>query len=160
MSPNGETKNEIDFLLTDKQQAITDITGLNSFNARWGYWLVRASLTINTKLEGTLPHEGRRQIRRSPQSQCNLSWTRPSINQSINQTNSSHHHESSSKDRRKRQTTKTRQAHPRNSSGEGKAMTDEKSRDTRAEHWVCRYLQCNKTADVGWHQQLPRATTA
>ena len=51
ISPNGETKNEINFILTVKPQTITDITVLNSFHTGSDHHLVHASLTINTKLE-------------------------------------------------------------------------------------------------------------
>ena len=51
ISPNGETKKEIDFILTDKPQTTNNITVLNSFNTSSDHLLVRASLTINTELE-------------------------------------------------------------------------------------------------------------
>lgn len=51
ISPNGETKNEIDYFLTDKPLIFNDVSVLNNFNTGSDHRLVRATLTINTKLE-------------------------------------------------------------------------------------------------------------
>ena len=51
ISPNGATKNEIDYILTDKPHTFTDVTVINSFNTGSDHRLVRASMTINTRLE-------------------------------------------------------------------------------------------------------------
>ena len=51
ISPNGATKNEIDFIISDKPHIFTDVSVVNSLNTGSDHRLVRASLTINTKLE-------------------------------------------------------------------------------------------------------------
>ena len=51
ISPNGHTKNEIDFILTNRPHTFTDISVINSLNTGSDHRMVRGSLTINTKLE-------------------------------------------------------------------------------------------------------------
>ncbi len=51
ISPNGSTKNEIDFILTDRPHIFTDISVINSLNTGSDHRMVRGSLNINTKLE-------------------------------------------------------------------------------------------------------------
>ena len=51
IAPNGSTKNEIDFILTDKPQTVTDVSVLNKFNTGSDHRMVRASLNINSTLE-------------------------------------------------------------------------------------------------------------
>jgi exonuclease III len=51
ISPNGDTKNEIDYIITDKPQIVTDVSVLNSFKTSSDHRMVRASLAINTKRE-------------------------------------------------------------------------------------------------------------
>ena len=51
ISPNGVTKNEIDYILTDKPQTFTDVSLINSFNTGSGHRMIRGSMTINTRLE-------------------------------------------------------------------------------------------------------------
>ena len=51
ISPNGHTKNEIDFILTSRPHTFTDVSVINSLNTGSDHRMVRGSLTINTKLE-------------------------------------------------------------------------------------------------------------
>ena len=51
ISPNGVTKNEIDYILTDKQQTFTVVSVINSFNTGSDHRMIRSSMTINTRLE-------------------------------------------------------------------------------------------------------------
>ena len=51
ISPNGVTKNEIDYILTDKPQTFTDVSVINSFNTGSDHRMIRGSMTINTRLE-------------------------------------------------------------------------------------------------------------
>lgn len=51
ISPNKTTKNEIDFILTDKPRSVTDVSVLNKFNTGSDHRLVRATFTINTRIE-------------------------------------------------------------------------------------------------------------
>ena len=51
ISPNGVTRNEIDYILTDKPQTFTDVSVINSFNTGSDHRMIRASMTINTRQE-------------------------------------------------------------------------------------------------------------
>ena len=51
IAPNITTKNEIDFIITDKPKLFTDTSVLNSFNTGSDHRLLRASVTINTKFD-------------------------------------------------------------------------------------------------------------
>ena len=51
ISPNGHTKNEIDFILTNRPHTFTDVSVINSLNTGSDHRMVRGSLTINTNLE-------------------------------------------------------------------------------------------------------------
>ena len=51
ISPNSTTKNEIDYILTNRPQTFKDVSVINSFNTGSDHRLVRASLLINTKFE-------------------------------------------------------------------------------------------------------------
>ena len=50
VSPNGETKNEIDYILSNKPSLFTNASVINQFNTENGHRLLRAKLTINVKL--------------------------------------------------------------------------------------------------------------
>ncbi|XP_041472578.1 uncharacterized protein LOC121421843 [Lytechinus variegatus] len=50
-SPNGTTRNEIDFILTNRPDIITDVSVLNRFNTGSDHRLVRAKMHVNFKLE-------------------------------------------------------------------------------------------------------------
>ena len=51
ISPNSETKNEIDYILTDKPRIFTDLSIVNKFNTGSDHRMVRGKARINTKLE-------------------------------------------------------------------------------------------------------------
>ena len=51
ISPNGVTKNEIDYIITDEPQTFTDVSVINSFNTGSDHRMIRGSMTINTRLE-------------------------------------------------------------------------------------------------------------
>ena len=51
ISPNGVTKNEIDYILTDKPQTFTNVSVINSINTGSDHRMIRGSMTINTRLE-------------------------------------------------------------------------------------------------------------
>ena len=49
ISPNGHTKNEIDFILTNRPHTFTDVSVINSLNTGSDHRMVRGFLTINTQ---------------------------------------------------------------------------------------------------------------
>ena len=51
ISPNGHTKNKIDFILTNRPHTFTDVSVINSLNTGSDHRVVRGFLTINTKIE-------------------------------------------------------------------------------------------------------------
>ena len=51
ISPNSQTKNEIDFVLSDTPSIFTDVSVLNSFNTGSDHRLLRAHIILNTKIE-------------------------------------------------------------------------------------------------------------
>ena len=51
VSPIGETKNEIDYILSNKSSLITNASIINQFNIGNDHRLLRAKLSINIKLE-------------------------------------------------------------------------------------------------------------
>ena len=51
ISPIGHTKNEIDFILTNRPHTFTGVSVINSFNTGSEHRMIRVSLTINTKIE-------------------------------------------------------------------------------------------------------------
>ena len=51
ISPNGVTRNEIDYILTDKQQTFTDVSVINSFKTGSDHRMIRGSMAINTRQE-------------------------------------------------------------------------------------------------------------
>ena len=51
ISPNGVTRNEIGYILTDKPQTFTDVSVINSFNTGSDHRMIRGSMTINTRQE-------------------------------------------------------------------------------------------------------------
>ena len=50
-SPNGQTYNEIDYIITNKQHIFTDTTVINKVNIGSDHRLVMGSIRINTKME-------------------------------------------------------------------------------------------------------------
>ena len=51
ISPNGVTRNEINYILTDKPQTFMDVSVINSFNTGSDHRMIRGSMTINTRQE-------------------------------------------------------------------------------------------------------------
>ena len=51
ISPNGETKNEIDYILTDKHGTFSDLSVLNSINTGSDHRMIQGRAQINTRLE-------------------------------------------------------------------------------------------------------------
>lgn len=51
VSPNQKTKNEIDYIISNKKYIVTDVTVLNRFDLGSDHRLVRAKVIINKKLE-------------------------------------------------------------------------------------------------------------
>lgn len=51
ISPDGRTKNEIDFIITDKKQTVTDVTVLNSLSVGSDHRMVRAKILLNLRTE-------------------------------------------------------------------------------------------------------------
>ena len=51
MSPNGETKNEINYILTDRHGIFSDMSVFNSINTGRDHRIVQGRAQINTKLE-------------------------------------------------------------------------------------------------------------
>ena len=58
-SPNGTTKNEIDYILTSRKDTVRDVSVLNKFRTGSDHRLVRAKIQLNVKLE-------RRKLLRNP----------------------------------------------------------------------------------------------
>lgn len=50
-SPNNKVKNEINYILTNNKGICTDVSALNQFSTGSDHQLVRAKITINTRLE-------------------------------------------------------------------------------------------------------------
>ena len=50
-SPDGNTKNEIDYIMTDKPSLVTDVTVINRVNIGSDYRVVMGSITLNTRAE-------------------------------------------------------------------------------------------------------------
>ena len=50
-SPDGNTKNEIDYIMTDKPNMNTDMTVLNRVNIGSDHRMVMGSITLNTRAE-------------------------------------------------------------------------------------------------------------
>ncbi|XP_072384376.1 uncharacterized protein [Diabrotica undecimpunctata] len=50
-SPNGLNKNEIDFIFTNKKDAVQDVTVLNQFSTGSDHRMVRAKVVLNVKKE-------------------------------------------------------------------------------------------------------------
>ena len=50
-SPDGHTKNEIDYIMTDKPSLVTDVTVINRNNIGSDHRMVMGSITLNTRAE-------------------------------------------------------------------------------------------------------------
>uniref|UniRef100_A0A6P7GZ09 Uncharacterized protein LOC114348256 n=1 Tax=Diabrotica virgifera virgifera TaxID=50390 RepID=A0A6P7GZ09_DIAVI len=50
-SPDGKTRNEIDYFLTNKEELFKDVNVLNQFNTSSDHRLVRAKITISIEKE-------------------------------------------------------------------------------------------------------------
>ena len=50
-SPVGNTKNEIDYIMTDKPSMVTDVTVMNRVNIGSDHRIVMGSITLNTRAE-------------------------------------------------------------------------------------------------------------
>ena len=51
-SPDGNTKNEIDYIITDKPSMVTDVTVINRVNIGSDHSMVLGSITLNTERKG------------------------------------------------------------------------------------------------------------
>ena len=50
-SPDGHTRNEIDYIMTDKPSMVTDVTIINRVNIGSDHRMVMGSITLNTRAE-------------------------------------------------------------------------------------------------------------
>ena len=50
-SPDGNTKNEIDYIMTDKPSMATDVTVIHRVNIGSDHMMVMGSITLNTRAE-------------------------------------------------------------------------------------------------------------
>ena len=50
-SPDGHTRNEIDYIMTDKPSMVTDVTVINRINIGSDHSMVMGSITLNTRAE-------------------------------------------------------------------------------------------------------------
>ena len=50
-SPDGNTKNEIDYIMTDKPSMVTDVTVINRVNIGSDHRMVMGSITLNTRAQ-------------------------------------------------------------------------------------------------------------
>lgn len=53
MSPDGTTKNEIDFVISDKKNTVQDVTVFNKYSVGSDYRLFRAIIKTNVRGERT-----------------------------------------------------------------------------------------------------------
>ena len=53
-SPDGNTKNEIDYIMTDKPSIVTGVTVLNRVNIGSDHRMAMGSITLNTRAEKEL----------------------------------------------------------------------------------------------------------
>jgi len=67
ISPDGQTKNEIDFIISNKKNVVTDVTVLNSCTIGSDHRMVRATVRIDLKGERS------KMVRRN----INIKWTPP-----------------------------------------------------------------------------------
>jgi hypothetical protein len=51
ISPNGSTKNEIDYILSTERYIIKDVTVLNRFTTGSDHWMVRAKISVDGNYE-------------------------------------------------------------------------------------------------------------
>ena len=51
ISLEGNNKNEIDYIMTDKPSTITDVTAINRVNIGSDHSMVMGSITLNTRAE-------------------------------------------------------------------------------------------------------------
>ena len=51
ISPDGNTKNEIDYIMTDKPSMATDVTVIHRVNIGSDHRMVMGSITLNTRAE-------------------------------------------------------------------------------------------------------------
>ena len=51
-SPDGHTKNEIDYIMTDSPSMVTDVTVINRINIGSDHSMAMGSITLNTRTEG------------------------------------------------------------------------------------------------------------
>lgn len=51
ISPDGKTKNEIDFIISNRKEIIHDVTTLNNFSIGSDHRMIRSRVSINTKYE-------------------------------------------------------------------------------------------------------------
>ena len=50
-SPDGHTKNEIDYIMTDEPSMVTEVTVINRINIGSDHTMVMGSIKLNTRLE-------------------------------------------------------------------------------------------------------------
>ena len=50
-SPDGHTRNEIDYIMTDKPSMVTDVTVINRINIGSDHMMVMGSITLSTRAE-------------------------------------------------------------------------------------------------------------
>ena len=50
-SPDGLTRNEIDYIMTDKPSMVTDVTVINRINIGRDHRMVMGSITLNTRAD-------------------------------------------------------------------------------------------------------------
>ena len=50
-SPDGHTKNEIDYIITDQPSMVTDVTVINSINIGSDHMMLMGSFTLNTRAQ-------------------------------------------------------------------------------------------------------------
>lgn len=51
ISPNGNTKNEINFIITDRKQIVTDVTVLNRISISSDHRIIRSTISLNLRKE-------------------------------------------------------------------------------------------------------------
>lgn len=95
--PDGVTKNEIDFIMTNRRYIFKDVTVINRFNTGSDHRLVRGTLNINFRIERNrlmkstlrpslhLIHAGRKQFQLELQNRFSLLETTEDVDQIVNQ---------------------------------------------------------------------------
>ena len=167
ISPNGVTRNEIDYIFTDKPQTFTDVSVINSFNTGSDHRMIRGSMTINTRQDRARfikrPSKANAVALSAKVAECQLLLTNK-----FEDLNSQLHHTTltptvtvsppRSHRRPLRPRAKTKHKYmissPWSQSSYGRSEANEEKWNRCATHRIYRDLQSYQKSNVRGHQQL------